>query len=101
MLTTQLSLFAPSYPFQKVPNKAERKIIDEVFNGADYIANFLDDIIQMYPVRSAVWNNWTEQIFWVIGASCREDGYFYLYEIETGSIHLVHNCHTKPYLKNQ
>lgn len=102
----QLSLFgnvvqdlAKQFPFYKKPNIKQAKIIKEVFNGAEQIAYFLGDIIDIYPFKSYWWDNWTGQIFLCIGASGKHDNFFYDLEISTGNIYLLHTSQTFPYLK--
>lgn len=105
-MSQQLNLFgnivqdlAKQFPFYKKPNKKQAEIIKETFGGAEQIAYFLGDILDLYPCKSYWWNGWTKQVFLCIGASCTQHNYFYMLEIETASIYLEHQFSNFPYLK--
>jgi hypothetical protein len=77
----------------------EKQIIHEIFDGATYIENFLDDIYEIFPgPKTYRYHTWTKQIFITIGASMRKDHYHYMYEPSTGNIYLMHTSQTFPCL---
>lgn len=96
----QLDLFnndVTNYPHYRKPNKVEATILRTVFNSADYVSNFLGDIIELYHYRQWTRCGWPWMILWTLGASVTHDGMFYFYEVKTGSIYLLNNFSTFPY----
>lgn len=99
---TQLSLFDQplEFPFEKMPNKKQQAIINDIFYGAQYISKFLGDIIDLYPYQQHVWSGDRENVFLTIGASGRKPNYFYMLNIETMAIYLLHNFSCFPHIES-
>lgn len=77
-------------------NKKEQAIIDEVFEGRNYIQYVLNDITEIYPWKAMVRRSFDDAgPYQVIGYCCQSDHYIYCLRDE--KIYLIHQFSTFPY----
>jgi hypothetical protein len=101
----QLQLFdvpakKSAYPYCRKPTATEKEIIDTVFAGCFNICFFLNDVYNLSPfdqLRYEKIDMQTMKFYITIGASCRQEGYFYMLDVENGNIVMKWQGHTYPY----